>query len=150
MTLTNQMDLLYATIDETSGMYRRKEVSPVEVMKATLERLYEVEPQLNAFITVLAEASLVEAKQAEEIFRKGEAAGKLTGIPLSLKDIFSTKGIRTTMGSRILKDFVPEEDAYVYTALREAGAILFGKTKCWSLPLDSFILITGRLIIRGT
>ncbi|ULO09062.1 amidase [Paenibacillus sp. 19GGS1-52] len=128
MTLSNQMDLLYATIDEISGMYRRKEVSPVEVMKATLERLDEVEPQLNAFITVLAEQSLVEAKKAEEIFRKGEAAGKLTGIPISLKDIFSTKGIRTSMGSRILKDFVPEEDAYVYKALREAGAILFGKT----------------------
>jgi len=127
LSLSNPKDLLYATIEEVSAMYRRREISPVEVMKATLARLYELEPLLNAFVTVLAEQSLAEAKQAEEIFRKGEAAGALTGIPVSLKDIFSTKGIRTTMGSRIMRDYVPDEDAYVASALREAGAIVFGK-----------------------
>ncbi len=126
--MSNNRQLLYQTIAEIGRLYRRKAVSPVEVMKATLERLHEVEPQLNAFITVLEDQALEQARKAEEAFRQGEPAGKLFGIPVSVKDIFHTKGIRTSMGSRIMRDFVPDEDADVVSALRKAGAILFGKT----------------------
>jgi aspartyl-tRNA(Asn)/glutamyl-tRNA(Gln) amidotransferase subunit A len=124
---TNRV-LLYKTIDEISSLYRTKQISPVEVMAATLERLDALEPRLNAFITVLAEESLAQARKAEAVFRRGESVGKLFGIPVSVKDIFNTKDIRTTAGSRIMRDYVPEEDSYVVKALREAGALLFGKT----------------------
>jgi aspartyl-tRNA(Asn)/glutamyl-tRNA(Gln) amidotransferase subunit A len=124
----NIRELLYKSIDEISTLYRKKEISPVEIMEATLERLEELEPSLNAFITVLAEESLAEARKAETVFQKGESVGRLLGIPVSVKDIFNTKGIRTTAGSRIMRDYVPNEDSYVVKALREAGAIIFGKT----------------------
>jgi aspartyl-tRNA(Asn)/glutamyl-tRNA(Gln) amidotransferase subunit A len=128
LTTQNNRELLYKTMDEIAAMYRKKEVSPVEVMQATLSRLNELEPQLNAFITVMADDALAGAKKAEAAFQKGENVGKLFGIPVSLKDIFDIKGVRTTAGSRIMRDYVPNEDSYVYTALREAGAIVFGKT----------------------
>ncbi|MDN7242937.1 amidase [Planococcus sp. N028] len=119
--------LLFESIDEIGKLYRSKEVSPVEVTAATLERLHELEPQLNAFVTVLDDQAMAKAKAAEALFAKGTEAGRLVGIPVSIKDIFTTKGIRTSLGSRILKDHVPDTDAFVYTALKEAGAVIIGK-----------------------
>lgn len=127
MPSTDTKQLLYKSIEEISTLYRKKEVSPVEITEATLDRLQELEPRLNAFVTVLGEQSLAKARKAEAIFIKGENASKLLGIPVSLKDIFMTKGIRTSLGSRIMKDFVPEEDAFVYSALQDNGAIIIGK-----------------------
>ncbi|MEH7483824.1 amidase [Neobacillus drentensis] len=127
MAIKSGRDLLFKTIDEIGTLYRRKEVSPVEVTKATLERLDELEPKLNAFITVMAEEAILQAKEAEAVFLKGETVGKLYGVPVSIKDIFNTKGIKTTLGSRILQNHVPEEDSYLYTALISSGAIIFGK-----------------------
>lgn len=121
-------DLLFKSIEEVGDMYRKKEVSPVEIMTLTLEQLYSLEPQLNAFITIFKDKAMEDAVQAEKLFLKGERAGSLTGIPVSVKDIFMTKGIRTSLGSRIMKDFVPEQDAYVYQALKKSGAIVIGKT----------------------
>lgn len=121
-------ELLYKSIDEIGQMYRKKEVSPYEVTKATFERLAELEPKLNAFVTVLKNEALEQAKNAESAFLKGEEVGKLYGIPVSLKDIFDTKGIRTSLGSRIMKDNVPTQNSYVYDALVKSGAIMFGKT----------------------
>ncbi|WP_052947560.1 amidase [Aneurinibacillus tyrosinisolvens] len=120
-------DLLFSSIEQIGSLYRKKEISPVEVTKATLERLNDVEPKLNAFITVLSDQAIEQAKQAEALFLQGEDTGKLTGIPVSVKDIFMTKGIRTSLGSRIMQDFVPDYDADIYTALRKSGAVLFGK-----------------------
>ncbi|RED63933.1 amidase [Cohnella lupini] len=129
MTVTDKRKLLFSTIDEVAALYRAKAVSPVEVTEAVLERLALLEPKLNAFVTVLADQAIVQAKAAEAVFLKGEATtGKLLGIPVSLKDIFATKGIRTTIGSRIMSDNIPDEDAYVYGALIRAGAVVFGKT----------------------
>ncbi|MCQ6268357.1 amidase [Fictibacillus sp. WQ 8-8] len=128
MAIKNKEDLLFKSIDEISQLYRSKVVSPVEVLEATLELQRELEPRLNAFITVMSEAALNKAREAEKAFVKGEAAGKLVGVPVSIKDIFMTKGIRTTIGSRILQDFVPEGDSHIYEALQKAGAIVFGKT----------------------
>jgi aspartyl-tRNA(Asn)/glutamyl-tRNA(Gln) amidotransferase subunit A len=119
--------LLFSSIDEVHSLYKNKELSPVEVLEAVLERLEELEPMLNAFITTLPEEARGQAKKAEDLFSKGEPTSKLTGIPVSVKDIFMTEEIRTTMGSRIMKDHVPDYDAYVYTALKSSGAVVFGK-----------------------
>jgi aspartyl-tRNA(Asn)/glutamyl-tRNA(Gln) amidotransferase subunit A len=127
MAIKSAKDLLFTTIDEIGTLYRRKEVSPVEATIATLERLDELEPKLNAFITVMAEEALRKAQEAEAVFLKGETVGKLYGVPVSIKDIFNTKGIKTTLGSRILQNYVPDEDAYIYRALQSSGAIIFGK-----------------------
>jgi aspartyl-tRNA(Asn)/glutamyl-tRNA(Gln) amidotransferase subunit A len=120
--------LLFSSIEEISNLYRIKEISPVEIIEATLDRLNELEPKLNAFITVMTDRALAQAKAAEAAFLRKEEVGKMFGIPVSLKDIFMTKGIRTSVGSRILNGFVPDEDAPVYKALQEAGAIVIGKT----------------------
>jgi aspartyl-tRNA(Asn)/glutamyl-tRNA(Gln) amidotransferase subunit A len=120
-------DLLFLSIEELGQLYRKKHISPVEVTKGTINRLEELEPKLNAFITVLAEQALEQAALAEKAFLKGEEVGKLFGVPVSIKDLFYTKGIRTSLGSRIMQDFIPEEDAYVYHALKNAGAIIIGK-----------------------
>ena len=127
-------DLAFASIEELARLYRKRKVSPVEVTKLMLARIDQLNPKLNAYITVTAELALAQAKKAEsELFsprgRKGHRdRGPLHGIPISLKDNIYTKGIRTTAGSKILHDFVPENDAAVWAKLREAGAILLGKT----------------------
>jgi aspartyl-tRNA(Asn)/glutamyl-tRNA(Gln) amidotransferase subunit A len=127
-------DLAFASIEEVARLYRKRKVSPVEVTKLMLARIEQLNPKLNAYITVTAELALAQAKKAEaELFaprgRKGHSdRGPLHGIPISLKDNIYTKGIRTTAGSKILKDFVPQHDAVVWAKLREAGAILLGKT----------------------
>jgi len=127
-------DLAFASIEEVARLYRKREVSPVEVTKLMIARIDQLNPKLNAYITVTAELALAQAKKAEaELFasrgRKGHRdRGPLHGIPISLKDNIYTAGIRTTAGSKILKDFVPSHDAEVWTKLRGAGAILLGKT----------------------
>ncbi|MFD1037428.1 amidase [Virgibacillus byunsanensis] len=120
-------ELLFKSIEEIGQLYRKKEVSPYEITKATIERLNTLEPKLNAFITVLSEEALIQAKKAEDTFVKGVEVGKLYGIPVSLKDIFDTKGIRTSLGSKIMKDYVPTENSHVYDAFSKAGAIIVGK-----------------------
>jgi aspartyl-tRNA(Asn)/glutamyl-tRNA(Gln) amidotransferase subunit A len=127
-------DLAFASIEEIAGLFRKRKISPVELTKLMLGRIERLNPKLNAYITVTAGLALAQAKKAEaELFasrdRKGHRdRGPLHGIPISLKDNIHTKGIRTTAGSRILANFVPEQDAVVVTKLKEAGAILLGKT----------------------
>src|SRR5260221_4392848 len=127
-------DLAFASIEEVARLYRKRKVSPLEVTKLMLARINQLNPKLNAYITVTAELALAQAKKAEfELFaprgRKGHRdRGPLHGIPISLKDNIYTKDIRTTAGSKILKDFIPLRDADVWTKLKEAGAILLGKT----------------------
>jgi aspartyl-tRNA(Asn)/glutamyl-tRNA(Gln) amidotransferase subunit A len=127
-------DLAFASIEEVARLYRTRKLSPVELTKLMLARIEQLNPKLNAYITVIAELALAQAKKAEaELFaprgRKGRRdRGPLHGIPISLKDNIYTRGIRTTAGSKILKDFVPLHDAVVWAKLLEAGAILLGKT----------------------
>jgi aspartyl-tRNA(Asn)/glutamyl-tRNA(Gln) amidotransferase subunit A len=126
--------LAFASIEEVARLYRKRKLSPVDVTKLMLERIEQLNPKLNAYITVTGELALAQAKKAEtELFaargRKGHRdRGPLHGIPISLKDNIYTKGIRTTAGSKILKDFIPLHDAEVWTKLQEAGAVLLGKT----------------------
>jgi aspartyl-tRNA(Asn)/glutamyl-tRNA(Gln) amidotransferase subunit A len=127
-------DLAFASIEEVGRLYRKRKLSPVELTKLMLARIEQLNPKLNAYVTVTKEFALAQAKKAEaELFapsgRKGHRdRGPLHGIPISLKDNIYTKGIRTTAGSKILKDFIPQYDAEVWAKLREAGTILLGKT----------------------
>lgn len=105
-----------------------REVSPVEVTQAVLDRALRLQPVLNCFITVCAEEALQEARAAERAIMRGEPAGLLHGIPYTCKDIVNTRGVRTTFGSLIFRDNVPAEDAEAVARLRKHGAILIGKT----------------------
>jgi len=102
-------------------------VSPVEVTQAHLDRIAALNPRLNAYITVCADEALAAAREAERGIRRGEGLGPLHGVPFGAKDQFLTRGIRTTAGSSILRDYVPEEDATAVARLKRAGAILLGK-----------------------
>ncbi|PYT97066.1 MAG: Asp-tRNA(Asn)/Glu-tRNA(Gln) amidotransferase subunit GatA [Acidobacteria bacterium] len=126
-------DLAFASIEEIGKLFRKRELSPVELTKLMLARIEQLNPKLNAYLTVTGELALAQAKKAEgELFaprgRKGHRdRGPLHGIPISLKDNIYTKDIRTTAGSKILKDFVPHHDAAIVRQLKEAGAIILGK-----------------------
>ena len=107
---------------------RQGSLSPVELARQTLDRINRAQPTLNAYITVTEELALEQARRAEREIREGRDRGPLHGIPFAAKDLFYTRGIRTTVGSKILRDFVPDHDAAVIEKLREAGAVLIGKT----------------------
>ncbi|MCK5553749.1 MAG: amidase, partial [Deltaproteobacteria bacterium] len=121
------IDLESTTIDALSEFVRKKEISPVEIIKATLQRIEKYDGELKAFITVTSEEALECAKNAEASIARGGYIGPLHGIPIGLKDIIFTKGIRTTCGSKILGDFFPRKDATVVERLKKAGAIIVGK-----------------------
>jgi aspartyl-tRNA(Asn)/glutamyl-tRNA(Gln) amidotransferase subunit A len=130
----NETDLAFASIEEIGKLFRKRKLSPVELTKLMLARIELLNPKLNAYITVTYEVALAQAKRAEsELYaprgRKGNRdRGPLHGIPISLKDNINTAGIRTTAGSKILKDFIPKEDAVVVAQLKQAGAVILGKT----------------------
>ena len=121
-------DLAHATAAELAALIRARRVSPVEAMRATLARAERAQPVLNAFITLCPEAAMEAAREAEAAMMRGDPLGPLHGVPLSVKDLVPTAGVRTTFGSLIFKDHVPERDAAAVARLRAAGAILFGKT----------------------
>jgi aspartyl-tRNA(Asn)/glutamyl-tRNA(Gln) amidotransferase subunit A len=130
----NDNDLAFASIEEIGKLFRKRKLSPIELTKLLLARIEQLNPKLNAYITVTAEVALAQAKKAEsELFaprgrRSHRDRGPLHGIPISLKDNINTAGIRTTAGSKILKDFIPKEDAVVVAQLKQAGAVILGKT----------------------
>jgi len=115
------------TIFELSQQLRRKEISPVEVTRACLSRIEELNPSLNAFITVMAESAMEESRIAEAEIASGEWRGPLHGIPVALKDLIDTTGVRTTAATALHVDRVPDEDAEVVRRLRQAGAVIIGK-----------------------
>src|SRR5258708_28439029 len=118
---------LPTTISEVAILLRKKEISPVEITEACLQRIEERDPALNAFITVMAESALAEARAAEAQILQGEWRGPLHGVPIALKDLIDTAGVRTTAASALYKDRVPSEDAEVVRRLRQAGAVIVGK-----------------------
>jgi aspartyl-tRNA(Asn)/glutamyl-tRNA(Gln) amidotransferase subunit A len=123
------------TIAEASAAIARKKLSPVELTQACLERIARHDAELHCFITLTAERALAEARAAEaEIARRGPR-GPLHGIPIGLKDIYETKGIRTTAGSRQLEDYVPDADATTVRKLAAAGAVLIGKNTTFEFAL---------------
>ncbi len=115
------------TLATLSRVLRKKEISPAEVTRLFLRRIEACDPKINAFLTLLPREALKAALQAEKNILKGKYLGPLHGIPFAAKDLFFTKGIRTTCGSKILKNFLPTYDAAVMERLSSAGAILLGK-----------------------
>jgi aspartyl-tRNA(Asn)/glutamyl-tRNA(Gln) amidotransferase subunit A len=112
---------------QLAGHIKRKAVSPVEVTQAYLDRIPEIDPTLNSYLTVTADRALQEARYAESEIQANRYRGSLHGIPLAHKDIIATKGIRTTCASKVLNNYIPNYDAAVIERLQSAGAVLLGK-----------------------
>jgi aspartyl-tRNA(Asn)/glutamyl-tRNA(Gln) amidotransferase subunit A len=127
------VDILELNLTDLSKLIAARELSSSEAVSAALARLERLEEKLNAFISVLAEPALTEAKKADAEIARGHYRGPLHGIPVTIKDMFEMAGVRTTGGSKILADWVPETDSAVVERLRAAGAIILGKTN-----LDEF------------
>jgi aspartyl-tRNA(Asn)/glutamyl-tRNA(Gln) amidotransferase subunit A len=120
-------DLHFLGIAEASRLIRAQQLSPLELADALLARIAALEPQLNAFITVTAELARAQARRAQEELASGRYRGPLHGIPFALKDIYNTKGILTSGGSKVCRDNVPASDATTTRKLYDAGAVLIGK-----------------------
>ncbi len=121
-------DHSYSSARDLVSAVSTRRISPVELMRLTLERIERSQNVLNAFITVAAEQAMDAAREAEAAVMRGEALGPLHGLPVAVKDLVPTAGIRTTWGSLIFKHHLPDRDAEVVTRLKRAGAIVVGKT----------------------
>lgn len=121
-------ELCFLTARELAGRMRAGELSALEVMEAHLAQIERVNPQVNAIVTLVAERALAGARQADAARARGEPLGPLHGLPIAHKDLADTAGIRTTRGSPIYRDHVPDQDDLIVTRLRAAGAITIGKT----------------------
>ena len=121
-------DVALLSLATASDRVRKKAVSPVELAKGCLQRIERLNPALNAYITVTAEAALSRARELEADVQRGRWRGPLHGVPVALKDNIDTAGVRTTAASELFKDRVPSEDAEVVRRLKNAGAIILGKT----------------------
>jgi aspartyl-tRNA(Asn)/glutamyl-tRNA(Gln) amidotransferase subunit A len=117
----------FSTISELAAKIRRKEISPLEITQQCLNHIEKRNPALNVFITVMAESALAEARSAEAEILRGEWRGPLHGIPIALKDLIDTAGVRTTSASALHEKRIPTKDAQVVGRLRQAGAIIIGK-----------------------
>jgi amidase len=127
--MSGRDDLCFLPATELARLYRTRKVSPLEVMQAVLARIDAVNPVVNAYVTVARESAMDAARRATRaLSRKTTTLPPLHGVPLSIKDLYATKGIRTTWGSLIYKDHVPNEDDLVVHRLKAAGAIVVGKT----------------------
>jgi amidase len=121
-------DLCLLPAHELARRIRERDISAVEVMRAHLDQIERVNPKVNAIVTLTAEQALRDAQSADERLARGDLAGALHGLPIGYKDLTETKGVRTTFGSPIYKDYVPERDTLVVERMRKAGAITIGKT----------------------
>ncbi|HSF57372.1 MAG TPA: amidase, partial [Candidatus Binatia bacterium] len=122
------IDIEAMTISDISRQLRGKKLSPVELTDLFLQRIKKFNPALNAYVTVTEERARADAKGAEREISRGRYRGPLHGIPFSIKDNLATEGIRTTAGSKVLSEWVPDHDATVVERLKKAGAIMLGKT----------------------
>ena len=115
------------SLAEAAGLLRRKQISPVDLTTSCLARIEQLNPTINAFITVMHDTALAQAREAEDEIQAGNWRGPLHGIPIGLKDLIDTAGVKTTCGSALFRDRVPTEDAEVVRRLKSAGAVLIGK-----------------------
>ncbi|HET9838757.1 MAG TPA: amidase, partial [Candidatus Angelobacter sp.] len=120
-------DTTWLSLSEAARNVREKKISPVELTQLCLKRIEQLNPKLNAFISVTADSALQQAREAEAEIQRGHWRGPLHGIPIALKDLFDTAGLRTTAASGVFKDRVPTEDSEVVRRLKNAGAVLLGK-----------------------
>ena len=135
------MDLTQLSITEAIQQLRSGEISPLDLVKSHIERIEQFDSELNCYITFTPEHALKEAKEAENTYlvakrqHSFQSLPPLLGIPIAHKDIFQTKGLRTTAGSRILENFIPKEDSTVVAMLKKAGAISLGKLNMHEIAL---------------
>jgi Asp-tRNA(Asn)/Glu-tRNA(Gln) amidotransferase A subunit family amidase len=135
-TTVNQENMNVAlSLTETARLIRSKEISPVEVVQEHLNRISELNPELNAIVT-LAPDLLDQAKEAESKLSRGETVGALHGVPVTIKDTIETQGVRTTSGSMVRSEYVPTSDAPSVARLKAAGAIILGKTNAAEMAMD--------------
>jgi len=130
-----------------SEAVRRRELSPVEILDSILERIEECNPKINAIVTLDEGGARKSAKDAERKVERGEKIGPLHGIPVTIKDLIFTQGMRTTFGSKLFECYVPDEDAVTVARLKEAGAIILGKT---NTPEFGLIAVTDNLVFGHT
>ena len=121
-------DICFMTATELARRIRARELSACAVMEAHLAQIERVNPTVNAIVTLLPERAMDGARAADDALARGAAVGALHGLPIAHKDLILTKGIRTTYGSRIYADFVPDQDMLIVERMRHAGAITIGKT----------------------
>jgi amidase len=139
-------DLIYASAAKLAASIRAKEISSAEVVNAHLERIEQVNPQLNAVVQLTADSARQQARAADEFLAKGKVPGPLHGVPITIKDNIETAGIITTSGTKGRAQYVPVEDATVVQRMKQAGAILLGKTNLpeVGLAFESDNLVYGR------
>ena len=130
-------ELHYLTVSDAASLIESRQLSPVELVEAHLERIEQTDERLNSFVTLLADEARSAAADAESAIQGGGYLGPLHGIPIGLKDLYYTKGIRTTVGSKIMGDFIPDYDAAVTERFRDAGAILLGKLQMHEFALGA-------------
>lgn len=128
VTMAVDTELHYLPATRLRELILARELSPVDATKAVLDRIHAKDPKVHAMVTVDHDGALEAAKASEEALSKGEIQGPLHGIPVTIKDLFPTKGLRTTYGSKFLEDYIPDFDDIATSRLRESGAIIIGKT----------------------
>jgi amidase len=122
-------ELVYASLGEVCARLKSGELSSVQVTETILERIDRLNPELHAYVHVLAESALASAERLDQARRDGAPLGPLHGVPIAIKDLLYTQGIATACGTTVMRDFIPDEDATVVRRLRDAGAVLIGKTQ---------------------
>jgi Asp-tRNA(Asn)/Glu-tRNA(Gln) amidotransferase A subunit family amidase len=132
------LELSYTPATELLRKMQRKEISPVEIVRNALDRIEEVNPTLNCFCFTYPEEAMEKARAAERALAAGEKVGPLHGIPVAIKDLTPTRGKRTTLGSRLYENWVPDHDAVIVERLENAGAIMVGKTTTPEFAAFSF------------
>ncbi len=141
-------DICWLSATELAKAIRRKRLSPVEVTRAILDRIDQLNPQLNAFVTLTDKAALRDARRAEKMLMQNSASlGPLHGVPFSTKDLVITKGVRTTFGTRLFADNIPTEDAPMVERMKAAGGIQLGKT---NTPTFGWLGVTHNLLFGPT
>jgi aspartyl-tRNA(Asn)/glutamyl-tRNA(Gln) amidotransferase subunit A len=132
---TKSNDVLKWSLTELAEAIENRTISPVEVMKLMLQKIAIKDKELNAYISLMEENAIKNAKMAELQIQKGNYLGPLHGVPIAVKDNIFVKGYKNTMASEIFKDFVPDEDAELIRKLKSAGAIIIGKTNMHELTM---------------
>jgi aspartyl-tRNA(Asn)/glutamyl-tRNA(Gln) amidotransferase subunit A len=145
--LVSPDELAYLSALELRELYGRRELSPVEVVEALIRRIERLDSSLRAFVTVTAERALAQAREAEAALPRGLEERPLLGVPVSIKDLVPTKGVRTTRGSLLYADWIPQEDAPVVERVYAAGGILLGKT---NTPEYGFKGDSGNRLVGAT
>ena len=143
----NNLEICRMSVAEMADAVKAKRLSPVEIVDAVLHRIEELNPRVNAYCTLAVENSRKQAIEAEAAVMRGEELGSLHGVPVSIKDLIFTKDIRTTGGSKIYENFIPQQDAIIVQRLQAAGAIIIGKTNTSEF---GWMAITDNLLFGAT